>query len=80
MIEPCPCKDCPERFAACSGKCPKDERGEFGYKAWKARYRAQQKHLDDTKFRWQAPWTADRERRSRQDIKFGSVHKTGGEQ
>lgn len=62
MIEPCPCKDCSERFTACSGKCPKDERGEFGYKAWKAQHHAQQKHLEDNKYRWQAPWTADRER------------------
>lgn len=34
--EPSPCKDCPERFLACSDHCPKDARGEFGYKAWKA--------------------------------------------
>jgi hypothetical protein len=27
---------CTERFTACSGKCPKDERGEYGYNAWKA--------------------------------------------
>ena len=33
-----PCKDCPERFAACSDKCPKDARGEYGYKTWKAEY------------------------------------------
>ena len=33
----CPCKDCTERFIACSDRCPKDERGEFGYKAWKAK-------------------------------------------
>ena len=33
-----PCKDCPERFLACSDKCPKDARGEYGYKAWKAEY------------------------------------------
>lgn len=32
-----PCKDCPERFLACSDHCPKDERGGFGYKAWKAK-------------------------------------------
>ena len=32
----CPCKDCPERFTACSDKCPKDLRGEYGYKAWLA--------------------------------------------
>ena len=31
-----PCKGCPERFTACSDKCPKDARGEYGYKAWKA--------------------------------------------
>jgi hypothetical protein len=30
-----PCKDCPERFIACSDKCPKDARGEYGYKAWR---------------------------------------------
>jgi hypothetical protein len=32
-----PCKGCPERFTACSDRCPKDERGEYGYKAWKAK-------------------------------------------
>lgn len=32
-----PCKDCAERFTACHDKCPKDERGEFGYKSWKLR-------------------------------------------
>ena len=31
-----PCKDCTERFLACHDHCPKDERGGFGYKAWKA--------------------------------------------
>lgn len=31
-----PCKDCTEKFTACHDRCPKDERGEFGYKAWKA--------------------------------------------
>ena len=31
-----PCKDCPERFPACSAHCPKDARGEYGYKAWRA--------------------------------------------
>lgn len=30
-----PCKDCIERFTACHDRCPKDKRGEFGYKAWK---------------------------------------------
>lgn len=31
-----PCKGCTERFPACGDHCPKDERGERGYKAWKA--------------------------------------------
>ena len=31
-----PCKDCTERFKACWDRCPKDARGEYGYKAWKA--------------------------------------------
>ena len=31
-----PCKDCAERFVACHDRCPKDARGERGYKAWKA--------------------------------------------
>ena len=31
-----PCKGCTERFTACSDHCPKDKRGEFGYKAWRA--------------------------------------------
>ena len=35
--EESPCKDCTERFTACSDRRPKDERGEFGYKAWKAK-------------------------------------------
>lgn len=31
-----PCTECSERFNACHDKCPKDERCEFGYLAWKA--------------------------------------------
>ena len=33
-IKDAPCKGCEERFHACSAKCPKDNRGEYGYKAW----------------------------------------------
>lgn len=32
-----PCFGCTERFMACSDHCPKDERGEYGYLAWKAK-------------------------------------------
>lgn len=35
-LKDCPCNGCTERFLACSDKCPKDARGEYGYKAWKA--------------------------------------------
>lgn len=31
-----PCRFCTERFIACSDRCPKDERGEYGRKAYKA--------------------------------------------
>ena len=31
-----PCKDCVEKFIGCHGRCPKDERGEQGYKAFRA--------------------------------------------
>jgi hypothetical protein len=30
-----PCKGCAERFIGCHGRCPKDERGEHGYNAFK---------------------------------------------
>ena len=33
---PNPCYKCPERFTACSDRCPKDARGEYGHGAWKA--------------------------------------------
>lgn len=30
-----PCRNCTERFIACSDRCPKDDRGEYGRKKWK---------------------------------------------
>jgi hypothetical protein len=32
-----PCNGCTERFTACHDRCPKDERGEPGYQAWRNR-------------------------------------------
>ena len=29
-----PCLNCTERFLACHDRCPKDKRGERGYKAF----------------------------------------------
>lgn len=34
--DPSPCRDCTERFTACSDKCPKEARGEYGYDSWVA--------------------------------------------
>ena len=31
-----PCTGCTERYPACHDKCPKDNRGEYGYQAWRA--------------------------------------------
>jgi hypothetical protein len=31
-----PCYGCTEKFILCHGDCPKDNRGEYGYLAWKA--------------------------------------------
>lgn len=28
------CGECTEKFDGCHGKCPKDERGEYGYHAF----------------------------------------------
>jgi hypothetical protein len=42
-----PCTGCTERFQACWDHCPKDERGELGYKAWKAEIKRVQKARED---------------------------------
>ena len=45
----CPCKDCTERFTACSDRCPKDARGEYGHKSWVADYRKQEAAIKEYK-------------------------------
>ena len=46
-----PCTNCTEKFTACHDRCPIDERGEFGYKAWKAEVQKvkdkQKAYMDD---------------------------------
>lgn len=34
--EDSPCHHCTEKVMACHDRCPKDKRGEYGYKAWLA--------------------------------------------
>lgn len=75
MRENSPCKDCANRHTACHDSCEK-------YKEWRARYQAQQQHLDVNKNRFESPWTASRERRTRNNLKFGAggCFKQGGMQ
>ena len=81
MNEKSPCMGCAERFIACSDRCPKDARGEYGYKAWKAQYHAQQKHLEAHKNRWQTPWSASGGRIDHRNLRFGKDgFKRGGYQ
>ena len=46
-----PCAGCTEKFRACHDRCPKDERGEPGYNAWKAKInqvkKTKQQYLDN---------------------------------
>ena len=48
--DPSPCLGCSERFTACSDRCPKDARGEYGHKAWSNEIKRvkgeKQKYLD----------------------------------
>ena len=62
-----PCKDCAERFIACSDKCPKDARGEYGYKAWKADYRKQQAAEREYKKQRREDWMRSEEAEAGRD-------------
>ena len=59
-----PCKDCAERFTVCSDKCPKDARGEYGYKAWKAKLRKQQAAEREYKKQRREDWMRSEEAES----------------
>jgi hypothetical protein len=51
-----PCKGCTERSTACWDRCPKDARGEYGYKAWKAEYQKVQAAEKEYKRRSREDW------------------------
>lgn len=51
-----PCKGCTERSTACWDRCPKDARGEYGYKAWKAEYQKVQAAEKEYKKRSREDW------------------------
>ena len=46
-----PCKDCKEKFTACHDRCPKDERGEYGYKAWKLEFEEKKEQIKEAETR-----------------------------
>jgi hypothetical protein len=54
--DPSPCKGCTERFTACYDRCPKDDRGEYGYNSWKAEIarvkKEKHKYLNLVNNRW----------------------------
>ena len=78
MSKNSPCMGCPERFTACSDRCPKDERGEYGYKAWKAELEAikeaarRDRNLDWTYAKRTAKWRSYRRDNSGAYKKFSS--------
>ena len=52
-----PCKGCTEKFEACHGKCPKDQRGEYGYDAWKAEIAGVKKNRSEfNDMNWRKIW------------------------
>lgn len=77
-----PCKDCPERFTACWDKCPKDARGEYGYKAWKADHQKQKAAEREYKLRCWEDWMRSEEKeagceqfvRNKNKMKRGNIH------
>lgn len=65
MKEMSPCKDCTEKYTACHDTCDK-------YKEWRDRYHAQQKYLEESKFRMNIPISESREKMQRRYEKYGS--------
>lgn len=69
-----PCNGCTERFTACSDRCPKDARGEYGYKAWKADLRKFQAAEREYKRKQREDWMHS-EQRSASAEKFARSKK-----
>ena len=55
MKEDPPCRGCTNRYPACHDKCE-------AYKEWLGRYHAQQKHLEDLRFRLTIPASEARDK------------------
>ena len=73
MIDPNPCKDCPDRYTACQDHCEK-------HKKWLDQLHAQQRHRKEQKARWYVPGSVARDK-LRNRYNSGSMHgHTGGDQ
>ena len=70
MREPCPCNGCTERFTACHDRCPKDKRGEYGYKAWKERYQAQEKYAKESGMNTYYPESEAQRKANNRNLRF----------
>lgn len=69
-----PCKDCPERFPACSAHCPKDARGEYGYKAWRVDLEAEKKARAEYLQQQQSVWSEAKRRALWNSIRRDNSH------
>lgn len=57
-----PCNGCTERFIACSDRCPKDARDEYGYKAWRADLEVEKKARKEYYQQVQSAWSEAKKR------------------
>ena len=73
-----PCKGCTERFTACSARCPKDERGEYGYKAWKVDLEADKQYLAANKNRFLPPLSEGRTKQMERNLTYRNPHRRPG--
>lgn len=73
-----PCKGCTERFTACSARCPKDERGEYGYKAWKADLETEKEYLASHKYRFLPPMSEGRKGQIKRNRAYRNPYRRPG--
>ena len=78
MSKVSPCKGCTERFTACSDRCPKDARGEYGYKAWKADIEAEKAYLQSTKYNYYPQLSVGRQKLINRRRAYQNPYRTPG--
>lgn len=73
-----PCLGCTERFIACSARCPKDARGEYGYKAWTADLETEKKYLASFQYRFLPPMSEGRKERIKRNYAYRNPYRRPG--